>query len=59
MNNKLDYFGCENNYNCNECELNNDNITNKFNFVCCKYCFNNLFCCDECLYDKEEVTWNY
>ena len=54
MNNKkMDYFGCEINYSCNECECFESDTSSKKEFLCCKYCFNNVICCEECTKNNE------
>ncbi len=52
-NNKMDYFGCEINYSCNECECFESDTSSKKEFLCCKYCFNNVICCEECTKNNE------
>ena len=52
-NNKMDYFGCEINYSCNECECFESDTSSKKEFLCCNYCFNNVICCEECTKNNE------
>lgn len=59
MNNKkMDYFGCEINYSCNECEYFESDTSSKKEFLCCKYCFNNVICCEECTKNNESFEIN-
>ncbi|MEE0728352.1 MAG: hypothetical protein UCV58_17705, partial [Clostridium saudiense] len=56
-NNKMDYFGCEINYSCNECECFESDTSSKKEFLCCKYCFNNVICCEECTKNNESFEY--
>lgn len=52
---KLDYFGCDKMYSCDGCEcyIEKGDLIQPNTFLCCKYCFNCIICCDDCINNKE------
>lgn len=51
---KLDYFGCNKNYSCDNCEcyVKEDDFIKSDTFLCCKYCFNCIVCCEDCIKNR-------